>query len=233
MHPTWMIDELAHAGPEHLDAEFVDGYDRKQGFPDPADDVAALRGQGLGDASAIIDLGAGTGQFTMAAARAFGHVTAVDVSPVMLSRLRDEAAGVGLENIACVQAGFMTYQHDGPLAEAVYTRNALHHLPDFWKALALRRIAQLLRPGGVLMLRDLVYNFGPDDAERVFGHWFAGASADPTVGYTAEDYAEHIRTEHSTFTWLLEPMIDSAGFDIVDSDTSSLVFASYTCVRRT
>jgi hypothetical protein len=33
----WMIDELAHAGPEHLDAAFVAGYDRKQGYPDPAE----------------------------------------------------------------------------------------------------------------------------------------------------------------------------------------------------
>jgi hypothetical protein len=30
-----MIDELAYAGPEHLDAAFVAGFDRKQGYPDP------------------------------------------------------------------------------------------------------------------------------------------------------------------------------------------------------
>ena len=30
-----MIDELAHAGDEHLDEEFIAGYDRKQGYPDP------------------------------------------------------------------------------------------------------------------------------------------------------------------------------------------------------
>ena len=37
-----MIDELAHAGPEHLDAAFVAGYDRKQGYPDPAADLASF-----------------------------------------------------------------------------------------------------------------------------------------------------------------------------------------------
>jgi hypothetical protein len=37
-----MIDELAHAGPEHLDPAFVAGYDRKQGHPDPAPDVAVF-----------------------------------------------------------------------------------------------------------------------------------------------------------------------------------------------
>jgi hypothetical protein len=39
-----MIDELAHAGPEHLDPSFVAGFDRKQGYPDPAEDLGVLRG---------------------------------------------------------------------------------------------------------------------------------------------------------------------------------------------
>lgn len=37
----WPFDELAQAGPEHLDATFVAGYDRKQGF-DPTEDVELL-----------------------------------------------------------------------------------------------------------------------------------------------------------------------------------------------
>jgi hypothetical protein len=40
MTKLWMLDELAHAGPEHLDPAFVAGYERKQGFPDPAEDLA-------------------------------------------------------------------------------------------------------------------------------------------------------------------------------------------------
>jgi hypothetical protein len=35
MTKAWMIDELAHAGPEHLEVAFVAGFDRKQGYPDP------------------------------------------------------------------------------------------------------------------------------------------------------------------------------------------------------
>ena len=56
-----MLDELAHAGPEHLDEMFIVGYDRKQGYPDPAEDLAAFQAHGLGTSSVIIDLGAGTG----------------------------------------------------------------------------------------------------------------------------------------------------------------------------
>lgn len=226
-----MIDELAYAGPEHLDSDFVSGYDRKQGYPDPAEDLALLQRYGLGEASTVVDLGAGTGQFAVAAAGAFGRVVAVDVSPVMLTNLRLRAAAADLSNLELIQAGFLSYEHAGPPADAVHTRNALHQLPDFWKAVALDRIVRMLRPGGVLRLHDLIYGFQPHEADEVFVRWFDGAASDPADGYTSQDYAEHIRTEHSTFSWLLEPMLAATGFDIVDAD-QGLVYGTYTCIRR-
>ena len=66
-----------------------------------------------------------------------------------------------------MQAGFLSYQHPGPPVDGVYTRNALHQLPDFWKAMALHRIARMMRPGGVLRLRDLIYDFRPSQAAGV------------------------------------------------------------------
>jgi SAM-dependent methyltransferase len=226
-----MIDELAHAGPEHLDPAFVKGYDRKQGHPDPAEDLAAFEAHGLDAASAVVDLGAGAGQFALAAARRFGQVTAVDISPAMLAALRERSAAAGLANLDCVRAGFLSYEHPGPPADGVHTRNALHQLPDFWKALALERIARMLRPGGVLRLRDLIYDFRPAEARVVFRGWLDQASADPAEGYTSDDYAEHIRTEFSTFRWLLEPMLAAAGFEILSADFEGRLYGAYTCVK--
>src|SRR5260370_27714638 len=100
-----MIDELAHAGPEHLDPAFVVGYDRKQGYPDPAEDLDAFTAQGLDANSDVVDLGAGAGQFALAAARRFGHVTAVDASPAMLAVLRERSAAAGLATPRCRPAG--------------------------------------------------------------------------------------------------------------------------------
>ena len=227
-----MIDELAYAGPEHLDPAFVAGYDRKQGYPDPAEDLAVFEAHGLDGTSEVLDFGAGSGQFSLAAARRFGHVTAVDVSSAMLTALRERSAAAGLANLDCVRAGFLSYSHPGPLADGVYTRNALHQLPDFWKALALDRIARILRPGGILRLRDLIYDFRPADTERIFRDWFDNAAADPADGYTREDYAEHIRTEFSTFRWLLEPMLAAAGFEVVTVDFDRRLYGAYTCVKR-
>jgi ubiquinone/menaquinone biosynthesis C-methylase UbiE len=231
MAKAWMIDELAHAGPEHLDPAFVAGFDRKQGHPDPAEDIAALREHGLGPRSTLVDLGAGTGQLTLAVAPQVRRVVAVDVSAAMLAVLRDRAVAAGLENVECVRAGFLSYDHAGPPADAVFTRNALHQLPDFWKALALDRMASLLRPGGVLRLRDLIFDFQPAEAGAVLDCWLDGAVADPSLGYTREDFAEHLRTEFSTFRWLLDPMLAAAGFAIVTAEFEGPVYGAYTCVK--
>ncbi|MGH2491763.1 MAG: class I SAM-dependent methyltransferase [Candidatus Limnocylindria bacterium] len=152
----WLFDEFAHAGDEHLDPAYVATYDRKAGT-DPTEDVALLRNLGRGTHATLVDLGAGTGTFTLAAAPFCRRVVAVDVSSAMLTILRAKIEHLGSTNVSCEHAGFLTDQHPPGTADFVYSRNALHHLPDFWKALALERIAAILRPGGILLLRDLVF----------------------------------------------------------------------------
>ena len=225
-----MLDELAYAGPEHLDEKFIAGFDRKQGYPDAEEDIAAFEAHGLGSASVVADLGTGTGQFAVPAARRFGRVIAVDVSPAMLTALRRKADGAGIARLTAERAGFLGFSPGSPL-DGVFTRNALHQLPDFWKAVALQRMADMLRPGGVLLLRDLIYDFSPAEAGDVFAGWLAGAATDPAAGYTAGDYAEHIRTEYSTFRWLLEPMLAAAGFEIADVRYERRLYGAYTCVK--
>lgn len=236
-----MLDELRHAGAEHLDAEFVAAYDRKQGdAPDVAavEDLEVLRAHGVGPDDTVVDLGAGTGRFAMAVAPHVGRLVAVDVSPAMVAHLRARLAAAGLDgtgdrgDVEVVHAGLLSYEHAGGPVAAVHTRNVLHQLPDTFKALALVRIARMLRPGGVLRLRDLVYDTPPDRFGEHLEEWFAGAVADPEAGYTADDLADHVRTEHSTFTWLLEPMLERAGFDVVDRTVRRGIYAAYTCLRR-
>jgi ubiquinone/menaquinone biosynthesis C-methylase UbiE len=231
MAPSWMLDEMAHAGPEHLDPAFVAGFDRKQGYPDPAEDLAVLREHGIGADATVVDLATGTGRFALAGAPLVRRMVAVDVSPAMLAVLRERVAEAGLGNVECVQAGFLSYEHTGAPADAVYTRNALHQLPDFWKVLALEWIAGLLRPGGVLRLHDLIFDFQPAEAGAVLDGWLDTAAADPSRGYTREDFAEHLRTEFSTFRWLLEPMLAAAGFTTQAAEFDRSVYGAYTCVK--
>jgi hypothetical protein len=111
---------------------------------------------------------------------------------------------------------------------------ALHHLPDFWKAVAIARVAEMLRPGGVFRLSDVVYSFAPHDADERIERWISDTmAADVDAGWTRAELAEHVRDEHSTFTWLLEPMIERGGFAIVDADYSAdQMVARYVCEKR-
>jgi len=221
---SWDFDEIAHAGSEHLDADYVAAYDVKSPT-DWSEDVQALLEVGVGATSTVVDLGAGTGSFARAIAPHVARVVAVDVSEPMVAAMRTH----GLE---AVRAGFLSYEHQGDAPDAVFTRNALHHLPDFWKAIALERIARMLRPGGVLRLRDLIYSFEPQEASGAISSWLARAFANPARGWTAQELAEHVREEHSTFTWLLEPMLERSGFEIRDRWSSpDRIYAAYTCVR--
>ncbi len=229
----WTVDERAHAGRENLDPAHVARYDRKEDA-NAAGELAALQAFGLDENATVVDLGAGTGQFVLVATAAVRRVIAVDVSPAMLEHLRDKLRHRGVDNVECVAAGFLTYEHRGEPADLVYSRYALHHLPDFWKALALTRVAEMLRPGGILRLSDVVYGFEPAEAEAGLERWISTAGSDSLEdGWTQAELEEHVRDEHSTFTWLLEPMLDRAGFAIERAEYSEdRIFAHYTCVRR-
>jgi len=231
---SWWLDEQAHAGREHFDEQHARRYDAKEDAH-AAEEVALLQAAGaLGPGSTVVELGTGSGQFAMAVAEVCERVVAVDVSPVMLAQLAAKLAEGAAANVEPVLAGFLTYRHAGAPADVVYSRYALHHLPDFWKAIALRRMAELLRPGGVLRLWDVVYGFEPADAEARIEAWIAETtSPDVERGWTRAELAEHVRDEHSTFTWLLEPMIERAGLELAEADHDpSGMFARYLCRKR-
>jgi len=120
--PEWILDEGAHAGPKRLDAACVAMYERKAGY-DPTDDVDVLIDYGLNPDAVVLDMGAGTGVFAAAVAPRCREIIAVDISPAMTAALRARVRAEGIANVF------------------VFTRNALHHIPDFWKAIALQRLA--------------------------------------------------------------------------------------------
>jgi SAM-dependent methyltransferase len=228
---SWQLDELAHAGPEHLDAAYVAGYDAKSGV-DMGAELALLRAHGLDPDATLVDLGAGTGRLAAVTAPHCRRVVAVDPSPAMLALARERVTAAGHRNVDFVNAGFLTYEHEGQQPRVVYSRNALHHLPDFWKGLALGRVRALLPRDGVFVLRDLVFSFEPRDAARYVEQWLEAAADSPAQGWTRAELAEHLRTEHSTFSWLLEPLLEHAGFRVLDVAHDRGFYSTYVCAAR-
>lgn len=225
--PTWFIDELDYAGRENLDADHVARYDVKEDAS-AASEVALLSDFGLTSDSLVVEFGAGTGQFSVAVAPVCAQVIAVDVSPLMLGELAGKAEALCLTNIEMVRAGFLTYEHTGSPADLIYSRYALHHLPDFWKAVAFDRLRRMICPGGIVRLWDVVYDFAPSHAEDRIEAWCATGGETVEAEWTRAELEEHVRDEYSTFTWLLEPMMRRSGFEIARAEHSDDgVFSKY------
>ena len=72
-----------------------------------------------------------------------------------------------------------------------------------------------------------------DEAGLSANEWIGRRQAAPRLYIgLSHDAVTHLRTEYSTFTWILEPMLERAGFSIRRrSFSESMVFAEYVCER--
>lgn len=101
----------------------------------------------------VVDVGAGSGYFTVRLAQAVprGRVVAVDVDPEMVAHVRERAAAEGLTNVTAA----LTSPGDPgapPDADLVFVCNVLHHVPDWpgW----LTRLQGTLRTGARLVILE-------------------------------------------------------------------------------
>lgn len=223
---SWRFAEYAPVGVELGTAEAVARYDANQGT-DPARDDALLDRLAVGPDSCLVDLACGTGSLAVQAARRGAQVYGVDVSPVMLDFCRARAAEAGVA-VSWRHSGFLDYEHAGPPADVVTTRSALHQLPDMWKQQALLNAAGLLRPGGVFYLWDVVFSFDPADADRELQEWIDRMGG---TGFSAADFATHVREEFSTYAWIVEGLLDRAGLRIEQRSFPAPTYAEYVCRR--
>jgi len=226
------FDETKYAGPEHLDPDYVAKYDSKA-RTDPTADVKHLKDFGLGADSVVADLGAGSGTFAVAIAPHCKKVIAVDISPAMTEATKTKIEKLGLKNVEVVKDGFLSFEAPAGSINFVYSRNALHQLPDRQKEIALKRISELLRPLGVLYLKDLVYSFPKEEADTYLKAWLDAAPEHPEDGWTRQELETHIKTEFSTYSETLEAMLDQAGFEIREVDhRGNKIFSAYTCTKK-
>jgi putative AdoMet-dependent methyltransferase len=180
----------------------------------------------------LIEYGPGTGSFVLAAAERGARVIAVDVSPSMLDYARRQAVQAQLVGqVEFHHAGFLTYQHQGELADFIASQFAFHHLPDFWKAIALDRIFSQLKPGGRLILRDVVFSFPSTEYAARIEAWIDSVCSADGNGWSRSDLEMHVRDEHSTFGWVLEGMLRQAGFCVDRADYGTPIYALYLCSK--
>ncbi len=134
------------------------------GFEKVRDRLLAISGPRPTDA--CVDLGAGTGFVAIALAPLVDSVLAVDISPVMDESLAARAAQDGLRNVRTRVADLRTFQLPTASVDLVVSSYALHHLRDEDKRALAAEAARWLRPGGRIVVADMMFGRGASRRDR-------------------------------------------------------------------
>lgn len=97
----------------------------------------------------VLEIGAGTGRFTLNAAPLVKHITAVDVSPSMLNQLNLKKEQNHLANITTRQGCFMELDFKEPF-DVIMSFSAIEYIPH--KKALFEKIGHLLKPNGHLII---------------------------------------------------------------------------------
>ena len=125
-----------------------------------------IRQSGPKPTDACVDLGAGTGFVTTALAPLVSSVLAVDISAAMAASLAGRAAHDGLANVSTEVCDLRDFQLGPASVDLVVSSYALHHLPDAEKQALVTRAARWLRPGGRLVVADMMFGRGGSQRDR-------------------------------------------------------------------
>jgi len=185
---------------------------------------AALTMLGVKRGWRVADIGCGNGVLACEAALMGADVDAIDISPAMLALTeiytRDRRAAVRTR-----PAGLLSFAYEPNSYDLIVSEFTLHHLPDFWKAVALSRIFAALKPGANFYLRDIVYTGIPDGTERNVEQWAEFNIKNHDLA--RDSVITHMRDENSTFAWVMERMLTEVGFTLVSADTHAPLHGTY------
>ncbi|MFJ9794068.1 class I SAM-dependent methyltransferase [Streptomyces globosus] len=157
----------------------------------------------------IVDLGSGTGTGTFALLDRFpdAHVTAVDTSAGHLRLLREKACARGVDSrVRTVRADLDSAPWpDLGTPDLVWASASMHHMADPGRA--LRRVRELLAPGGLFALVELAGfpRFLPAHAPE-------GRPGLEERAHAAADRLHAERVPHRGADW--GPMLTAAGFTV-------------------
>jgi ubiquinone/menaquinone biosynthesis C-methylase UbiE len=157
-------------------------------FSDVADEWDRVRGELFGETSdlqllpalldpavAVGDLGCGSGRLAATIAPYAHSVVAVDSSPEMLEVARARLAGFG--NVEIKQGRIEELPLASGSLDLALVVHLLHHVDD--PSAALAEVARVLRPGGRLVVADVLPH-PYDDYRRTMGHVWLGFDR-PTI----------------------------------------------------
>jgi len=228
----WQYNELQQIGVDYANLAEVEKYDvQMQKLRDIKKEVYKLvEATAPTQSSKILEFGTGTGEFAVALSKLCHKVVAVDVSPVMLEYAQKKATSKKIKNIEFHHAGFLTFNESPEQFDVIFTQLALHHLPDFWKSVALKNIHNLLRKGGKFFVKDVVYPSDIENYTPFFNGIIEGIENSAGVEFTKE-IIDHVKKEYSTLDWIFEELLRKSGFSILETNVENGFIYTYLCEK--
>lgn len=228
---SWQYNEFTQVGTDYSSKAEVDIYDSSHGdFRDTtAESIKVLNLLDIKRDNTVIDFGSGTGTFAIQASKRCTKVYAVDVSQAMIDCAAAKAEKMEAANIQFHHAGFLTYEHHDSPVDAVVTTFAFHHLPDFWKGIALHRINSMMKLGGQLYIHDVIIE--ENNALANIGA-LVQKLANAGGQRLQEDTERHFKEEYSTYDWVMDGLLTRAGFTIESKQIDAGVLGTYVCTKR-
>ena len=130
-------------------------------FADPENNIKQF---GLKEGSIVADLGAGSGFYTLAAAKAVGasgKVYAIDIDSDLLKRIKDEAGNMNIKNVEII-SGDLEKTGGTKLADesadAAIVSNILFQVSN--KDALVKEARRILKTGGRVLVIDWKDSFG-------------------------------------------------------------------------
>jgi ubiquinone/menaquinone biosynthesis C-methylase UbiE len=102
----------------------------------------------------VLDVAAGTGHLTRAISPHVREVVAIDITPEMLARAREETAGGDLANISFVEGSAENLPYETACFDLVVSRLAIHHFEN--PILQLHEMARVCKPNHHIGVIDLL-----------------------------------------------------------------------------
>ncbi|HUY07685.1 MAG TPA: class I SAM-dependent methyltransferase [Acidimicrobiales bacterium] len=114
----------------------------------------------------VIDIGCGSGQLSLRVAPLVERVIGIDISQAMIDLLLQNARKANLSNVEGIAIPIEHLQIEDSSVDLVISNYVLHHLRDRDKAVAVATAARWLRPGGRLVIGDMMFGRGTDARDR-------------------------------------------------------------------
>ena len=99
--------------------------------------------------ASVLEIGAGTGRFSLLFASASKSYTTVDLSPAMLQQLTQKAEKAHITNITTIEGDFLQTPISGTF-DYIVSFTAIEYILN--KKALFHKMAQLLKPGGKLFI---------------------------------------------------------------------------------